>query len=215
MSKKIVNAECGVRSAECGIQKKGFRIPNSEFRINSLFLSLLVFGHRSNPASGDFPLPQVRTVPEVVCLWGQHSEGAVMSRWQSRRQNLFLMAVTAIIIFSCSTVVNAQPGVEASLGVTTVKEVTGEIGAVRGMIFTVIYAKDLEAKSEDEMMFPRHAELLVMNRKSLDELNAGDQVRVTYEESVWTDDEGNERHARKALSVRFLSVANSGLTSGE
>ena len=96
----------------------------------------------------------------------------------------------------------------------TVKHVTGELSLIRPGSISVVYKRDAKKGMDYEMVLPFDKDVRLAYKRSLDEFQLGDTVRVTYEERTWKTDEDLERMQRKAMEIQFMSPAKPGLRSG-
>lgn len=119
--------------------------------------------------------------------------------------------VVASVFVTSGLVVAAEEDEEDAL--ITVKHITGEVSIIRPHYLSVVYKQDAETRMEYEMVFPMNKDVEFFHKKSLDDIEVGDTVRVTYEEKTWTTEDGMERMKRKAKEVWFVRPAKKGLRS--
>lgn len=90
---------------------------------------------------------------------------------------------------------------------TLAKEVQGEIGAIGKDYITIIYERDAQKGIEYEMWLPIEKDKIkLVHKRSLEQLNIGDIVRVQYEEITEEYKEG-PRLSRKAKVISFVKPA--------
>ena len=140
-----------------------------------------------------------------------------MRRSNVKCQDLTPFWAVVMVLLCVGTAAGAQEATGTQGNeVVVVKEVSGEVGFVRPLYITVVYARDMEKGAEYEMVFPIDEDVTLLNRRSFDEINPGDTISVTYEERTWTTAEGLEKTERRAKAVRFVSAANTAtLKSGQ
>jgi hypothetical protein len=95
-----------------------------------------------------------------------------------------------------------------------VKQVTGEVSLIRQGSISVVYQRDDKKAMDYEMVLPLDKNVRLAHKRSVNELQVGDTVRVTYEERSWKDDTGVERMHRQATEIQFMSLAKPQLRSG-
>ena len=128
----------------------------------------------------------------------------------------------ALLIIIGSTLLCGTPMVQASVtgdpdeAVVVTKHISGQLSVIRPHYLAVEYKQDDDKHIGYEMAFPidEHVEFFGPKR-SLDELEVGDTVRVTYEEKTWTSEAGQKRMERRAKAVKLVKSAVKGLRSGQ
>ena len=105
---------------------------------------------------------------------------------------------------------------KATAPVTVARRVTGEVGVVRFNYITVIYKKETKRDGgikDYEMLLPIDDNTKLVHRRSLDQIQEGDTIEITYDETGWVDKKGIGRLERKARQIRFIRAAIKGLRS--
>jgi hypothetical protein len=85
------------------------------------------------------------------------------------------------------------------------KEVQGEVTWVGKDRIAVVYSRNDEGASEEEILLPLAKGATFKNKKMLKEIQAGDTVRITYEEVTQTDAE--TKVSREAKEITFIRAA--------
>ena len=110
----------------------------------------------------------------------------------------------------------ALPYGDESQAEVEVKQVVGEVSVVRSQYIGVVYEHDAERRVDTEMVLMLGEELELERIDTLEQLNLGDRVSVTYEERTWTVEGLDfERTKRVATGIKFLRPAVTGLRSQE
>lgn len=86
------------------------------------------------------------------------------------------------------------------------KEIQGEISWINSRYIAVAYNRDPVKGSEDEILLPIDSNLKLEHKRSLDQIKAGDLVRVQYDEETEEDDKGNKKDSRKAAVISFIKA---------
>ncbi|MBU1998014.1 MAG: hypothetical protein KKE64_00785 [Candidatus Omnitrophica bacterium] len=86
------------------------------------------------------------------------------------------------------------------------KSVEGIVSAIYKMAISVVYNIDVEKGIEREMLFHLDETVGLKNRKTFDQINFGDTVRVEYIEVVQEND-GKTKTQRLAKTISFLKPA--------
>ena len=84
------------------------------------------------------------------------------------------------------------------------KSIGGEVSAINKNYISVVYHRDLNKHSQDEIGIPIGAGVTVEHKKDISQIGMGDTVEVKYEESVIKDKEGNKSSKRVAKVVTFI-----------
>jgi len=89
---------------------------------------------------------------------------------------------------------------------TVMKEIQGKVSAISNNFIAVVYAENKEKGSEEEIALPIAKDVNLEHVKSLHQIEAGDRVKVQYEEVQ----EGGKVIERKAKVITFLGPARKG-----
>ncbi|UCC94455.1 MAG: hypothetical protein JSW40_06495 [Candidatus Omnitrophota bacterium] len=88
-----------------------------------------------------------------------------------------------------------------------IKELEGQVVGINKRCIAVVYSRDRIKGSESEIMLPVDEETEVVHRRSLENINVGDTVRIQFEEET-EERKGKQRMKRKARAVRFVRPAS-------
>ena len=86
-------------------------------------------------------------------------------------------------------------------------EITGEVSAVDKRGIAVVFNRDVQKGSEDEMYMALDKNTKFEHKQKIEEIHAGDTVRVQYER---IDDEGDRNNPKtecKAILISFIKPA--------
>ena len=89
---------------------------------------------------------------------------------------------------------------------STIKEVQGEISWMNDKYIAISYNRDLVKGTEDEMLLPIDRNIRLEHKQGIDEIKAGDLVRVSYDEETEEDEKGEKRDSRKARVISFIKA---------
>ena len=70
----------------------------------------------------------------------------------------------------------------------------------------ISYNRDLVKGTEDEMLLPIDRNIRLEHKQGIDEIKAGDLVRVSYDEETEEDEKGEKRDSRKARVISFIKA---------
>jgi len=93
------------------------------------------------------------------------------------------IGLVAALVLGQTGVVGAQQAQEEEEIIIAPKVVSGEVAAISSRLITIIYDKDEEKKIEHEIDLPIDKDIKLVHKRELSDINIGDIVRVTYEES--------------------------------
>jgi hypothetical protein len=105
------------------------------------------------------------------------------------------------------------------------KTVTGEVSAITRDFIAIIYSRNVDAGSEEEIALPIAKDFQLKRKTSLDQIQVGDTVEVEYEDTNEEYQKRNEQGAiekktkvveREAKVITFVRPGQTtGLYSGE
>ncbi len=90
-----------------------------------------------------------------------------------------LLVNFVLFVFSCTAVSPAQGQKEEPKITIETKQITGQVSALTSRFIAVVY--DRKAGTEYEMALPIVEDAKLERKESLEEIDLGDTVRVTYE----------------------------------
>lgn len=109
--------------------------------------------------------------------------------------------------FFLSMVFAQKPKSEVKPKITAaIKVVSGQVNSIYKMGISVVYNKDLEKGSEQEMFFRLDEKVQLRNKKTFNQINPGDTVSVEYDELI-QENRGVKNIQRVARVVTFLKPA--------
>ncbi|MCM8780830.1 MAG: hypothetical protein NC908_02770 [Candidatus Omnitrophica bacterium] len=90
---------------------------------------------------------------------------------------------------------------------TVTKEIEGEVSWIGRGYISVVFERDVEKATENEILLPLDKDLKIYHKKSLEEIKPGDTVRIQYEEITEEYPEGRRREFSLAKAITFLKPA--------
>lgn len=117
----------------------------------------------------------------------------------------FFSILTAVLLSGFGLVCTGQN--DALAQTTSVKTLNGEVSGTTNDSIAVVSKEDTGTGQELEILFAVDGTADLVGREKLREIQAGDIVSVIYEETVSTDESGNEMKERKVTTVKFLRAA--------
>ncbi|MDD5745729.1 MAG: hypothetical protein PHO30_00550 [Candidatus Omnitrophica bacterium] len=118
------------------------------------------------------------------------------------KKNAVMMIMAAVLLSMISSAF-AENNKSVAGQTKAVKEVQGEISGIGKDYISIIYQKDDTAGVDYEIMLPMTPDMQLEHKTDLDNLKAGDVVRVQYEETTEQDDKG-PKSSRKAQGITFV-----------
>jgi len=127
------------------------------------------------------------------------------------RKNLLRSTFAAIAVLFLMSYAGAQEkgGQKSQVKTTsTMKEVQGEISGITKRSISIVYGRDNAKGIEYEMLLPFTKESIkVEHKKNLNEFFQGDTVKVSYEESIEENAQGEKKEDRRAKVISFIKAA--------
>jgi hypothetical protein len=129
------------------------------------------------------------------------------------QKNFLRLILAAMMVLSFSGLVLAQEKVQqkAKGKVKTssvMKEVEGVMSGMTKRSISIVYGSDAEKGIEYEILLPFAKEgIKVEHKKNLSELAQGDTVRVSYEEVIEENEQGEKKEGRRAKVISFIRAA--------
>lgn len=123
-----------------------------------------------------------------------------------RRYGRLVIFVFLLLSCACGWVkALAQEKKDEVKRISVIKEVTGEVTWFRKNRIVIMFKRDREHGTEEEILLPMDADVRVIHKRNVDEISAGDRVMVQYEElsEEWPD--GKKSSSLKAKAITFLS----------
>lgn len=111
-----------------------------------------------------------------------------------------ILLAAIIIAFSFNNSLFAQ-------GKDKRKAITGEVSAISKDFIAIVYNRNQERGSEEEIALPLAKNVIIEHKKSLSEIAVGDMVSVEFEEMSESDERGGERTKRTARVLSFVRAA--------
>lgn len=90
---------------------------------------------------------------------------------------------------------------------TVTKSIDGEVAGISPTFIAVDYGLNAKGTAMQEMSFIMAKDVKIEVKKSLKDINVGDTVRVTYEETTETNGKITRALDRSVKVIRFLSAA--------
>jgi len=118
---------------------------------------------------------------------------------------IIYIGLMGVLILSIVGVVFAQEKEKAKKSL--IQEVSGEVSAISKDFIAIVYKRDAQRGSEEEIGLPLAKDVRLEHKKSLDEINVGDIVSVQLEEYVDEDESGKKVNKRRAKIVSFIRAA--------
>jgi hypothetical protein len=88
---------------------------------------------------------------------------------------------------------------------TTVREIQGEVGGITKRYISIIYRRDVEAGTEEELLLPIDQKTTKLEHiKSLSDLAQGDIVRVRFNDEYRKTNRGKESDTLTAVVISFV-----------
>lgn len=102
------------------------------------------------------------------------------------------------------TIILLSQGISAQEGtVVTAEIIGGEVGAISNNFISIIYSKDEQKGTEEELALPISKDVKIRHKKSIHEIKTGDTVEVEYEVTK----QDGKVISRKAKIITFLNPA--------
>ena len=127
------------------------------------------------------------------------------------QKNFLRLILVAMMVLSFTGLVLAQEKGQQKGKVKTTSEMKGIEGEISGMTkrsISIVYSRDNQKGIEYEMLLPFAKEgIKVEHKKNLSELAQGDTVRVSYEEVIEENEQGEKKEGRRAKVISFIRAA--------
>jgi hypothetical protein len=127
------------------------------------------------------------------------------------QKNFLRLILVAMMVLSFTGLVFAQEKGQQKGKVKTTSEMKGIEGEISGMTkrsISIVYSRDNQKGIEYEMLLPFAKEgIKVEHKKNLSELAQGDTVRVSYEEVIEENEQGEKKEGRRAKVISFIRAA--------
>jgi hypothetical protein len=127
------------------------------------------------------------------------------------QKNFLRLILVAMMVLSFTGLVLAQEKGQQKPKVKTTSEMKGIEGEISGMTkrsISIVYSRDNQKGIEYEMLLPFAKEgIKVEHKKNLSELAQGDTVRVSYEEVIEENEQGEKKEGRRAKVISFIRAA--------
>lgn len=96
---------------------------------------------------------------------------------------------------------NKEPEIKSE-----VKEIQGEVSYITKRSISVVFSRNKEKGSEEEIMLPFDRQIIIEHKRDISEINIGDIVNVKYLDE--TKDYGDKKeNIIKAKVIRFINPA--------
>ena len=125
-----------------------------------------------------------------------------------RRPNI--LVILAFLFISCACILDkgsAQGAKDEVKRTSITRELTGEVTWIRGDRIAVVFERNKDRGSEEEILLPVASDVRIVHKKSLDQIAAGDMVRIQYEEVTEEWPDGRRNVERKVKVISFLRAA--------
>ncbi len=128
------------------------------------------------------------------------------------RMTLIVLAILGLLSFTVICFAeDSKSGVKSKdkkeISSSDVKELEGTVSAIDKNGIAVVFQKDAQKGSEEEMYIPiEKGQIRLVHKTSLKEIEAGDTVKVGFKE-VTDEIEGKEKKRFKATTITFLKKA--------
>lgn len=128
------------------------------------------------------------------------------------RKILIMLAIlgllsSAAICFAGDAKTGQRAKDKKEVSSSDVKELEGTVSAIDNNGIAVVFQKDSQKGSEEEMYIPiEKSQIRLVHKTSLKEIEAGDTVKVGFKE-VTDEIEGKESKRFKATTITFLKKA--------
>jgi hypothetical protein len=135
----------------------------------------------------------------------------------SIKQRHSILIIFAFLLISClcwPAKGSSQQAKDEVKRTSVIKEVTGEVTWLRKNRIVIVFKRDKEHGTEEEMLLPIAEDVRIIHKKKLDEISAGDTVMVQYEELTEEWPDGKKSRQLVAKTITFLHPAM-GKKSGE
>jgi hypothetical protein len=128
----------------------------------------------------------------------------------TQKNFLRLIFVTMMVLSFTGLVLAQEKGQQKGKVKTTstMKEIEGEISGMTKRSISIVYGRDNAKGIEYEMLLPFAKEgVKVEHKKNLSEFAQGDTVRVSYEEVIEENEQGEKKEGRRAKIISFIRAA--------
>ncbi len=125
---------------------------------------------------------------------------------KSKRIFVIALAAGLMVLWSCVLFAQEEGKQEKPKTTIVIKTVEGEVSAINGQGIAIVYRKDLGENKDYEIYLPIDKNLRLEHKRSLEQINVGDIVRVHYEELNEFREEG-AKASHKAKVITFLRPA--------
>jgi hypothetical protein len=129
------------------------------------------------------------------------------------KRTLIMLAVVGMVSFVAVCFAQdlksgAKSQIKKEIFSSDVKEIEGTISAINDNGIAVVFNKDAQKGSEEEMYIPiEKSNIRLIHKSSLKEMEIGDTVKVGFKE-VTDEIEGKESKRFQATTVAFLKKAD-------
>lgn len=91
---------------------------------------------------------------------------------------------------------------------TVAKNLTGEVGGYASNMIAVVYQRDAETRSENEILFTYdRASTALVQANSWNDIDIGDTVTIEYDEISTVGKDGPHVSDRKVTTIKFVKPA--------
>lgn len=118
-----------------------------------------------------------------------------------KTRNIIVILVMIIFTLAVNEILLAQ-----GKGKGKRNGLTGEVSAISKDFIAIVYNRNLEKGSEEEIALPIAKNVIIEHKKSLDQIAVGDTVYVEFDEVSEQTDNG-ERTKRIAGAISFVRAA--------
>jgi len=118
---------------------------------------------------------------------------------------LIMVFTLAVGVYAQDEKSNKETPVEKSI--TETREVEGVVTGLSRRFIAVLYGKNTESGAGLEMAFDIPEKVMIVHKRSLDDIKSGDTVKLVYEEAFKIENETKIATKRNLKQIVFLKAA--------